>query len=85
MGGFSDFFNTIFGGMAGQTARRSTRSSQSYRRPQKPRSYEQEVTISLQEAYTGSTRDHIEIAVRNGNAAKTLGIQLGDVIKIVGK
>jgi S-adenosylmethionine hydrolase len=36
-------------------------------------------------AYTGSTRDHVEIAVRNGNAAKTLGVQVGDVIKIVGK
>jgi S-adenosylmethionine hydrolase len=36
-------------------------------------------------AYTGSTRDHIEIAVRNGNAARTLGVHLGDVIKIVGK
>ena len=36
-------------------------------------------------AYTGSTRDHIEIAVRNGNAARTLGVKLGDVIKIVGK
>ncbi|MBN2501103.1 MAG: DnaJ domain-containing protein [Anaerolineales bacterium] len=56
MGGFSDFFNTIFGGMGGQAARRSTRGGQqSYRRSQ-PRAYEQEVTISLQEAYTGSTR-----------------------------
>lgn len=36
-------------------------------------------------AYPGSTRDHIEIAVRNGNAAKRLGVQLGDVVKIVGK
>jgi S-adenosylmethionine hydrolase len=33
-------------------------------------------------AYTGSTRDHIEIAVRNGNAARALGVQLGDQIKV---
>ncbi len=33
-------------------------------------------------AYVGSTRDHIEIAIRNGNAAQTLGIQLGDMVKV---
>lgn len=33
-------------------------------------------------AYTGSSRDHIEIAVRNGNAALELGVQVGDVIKV---
>ncbi|MFN8457552.1 MAG: SAM-dependent chlorinase/fluorinase [Anaerolineae bacterium] len=33
-------------------------------------------------AYTGSTRDHIEIAIRNGNAAQTLGLRVGDVIKV---
>jgi hypothetical protein len=33
-------------------------------------------------AYVGSTRDHIAIALRNGNAARTLGIQLGDTIEI---
>ncbi len=33
-------------------------------------------------AYVGSTRDHIEIAIRNGNAAQTLGMKLGDVVKV---
>ncbi len=33
-------------------------------------------------AYTGSSRDQIEIAIRNGNAAKTLGLRVGDVIKV---
>jgi hypothetical protein len=33
-------------------------------------------------AYTGSTRDHIEIAIRNGNAAQALGVRVGDVIKV---
>ncbi|MBI1878632.1 MAG: SAM-dependent chlorinase/fluorinase [Chloroflexi bacterium] len=32
-------------------------------------------------AYTGSSRDHIEIAIRNGNAAQRLGLKVGDVIK----
>jgi S-adenosyl-L-methionine hydrolase (adenosine-forming) len=33
-------------------------------------------------AYTGSSRDHIEIAVRNGNAALELGLRVGDMVKI---
>jgi curved DNA-binding protein len=44
-GGFSDFFSSVFGGMSGSDVR--TR-----RAPQ----YEQYVSISLQEAYEGSTR-----------------------------
>ena len=33
-------------------------------------------------AYTGSTRDHIEIAVRNGNAARELGLHIGDTVDV---
>lgn len=33
-------------------------------------------------AYTGSTRDHIEIARRNGNAAQALDLQPGDTVQI---
>ena len=33
-------------------------------------------------AYVGSSQDHIEIAMRNGNAAKSLGLQPGDVVQI---
>ena len=33
-------------------------------------------------AYTGSSHDHIEIAVRNGSAARRLGLQVGDLIQI---
>lgn len=33
-------------------------------------------------AYPGSSRDHIEIAIRNGNAAKSLGVGVGDVVKV---
>jgi hypothetical protein len=32
--------------------------------------------------YIGSTHDHLEIAVRNGNAAQTLGLQRGNVVQI---
>ncbi len=49
-GGFSDFFNTIFGGMAGQ-------SHDFAGRPQvRTRDIEQPVYISLIEAYRGTTR-----------------------------
>ena len=33
-------------------------------------------------AYIGSSRDHIEIAIRNGNAANVLGLKVGDVVEI---
>ena len=33
-------------------------------------------------AYAGSTRGHLEIAVREGNAARMLGMGLGDVVRI---
>lgn len=33
-------------------------------------------------AYVGSTHNHIEIAVRNGNAAKALDLQLGHVVQV---
>jgi curved DNA-binding protein len=49
-GGFSDFFNAIFGGIRGS---RQGRSAPSRGRRQR---IEQPVHISLQEAYTGTTR-----------------------------
>jgi DnaJ-class molecular chaperone len=65
-GGFSDFFTQIFGNMGrgGTTQRRSTtvRSSQHVPpqgrpqgRPQRGRDYEQPVSISLRDAYHGTT------------------------------
>lgn len=54
-GGFSDFFSAIFGGMnVGQAARgRGTRGQTT--RGASP-TYEQQVTISLREAFSGTTR-----------------------------
>ena len=34
-------------------------------------------------AYVGSLRDHVEIALRNGNAALALGMKAGDTIQII--
>jgi S-adenosylmethionine hydrolase len=36
-------------------------------------------------AYVGSTRDHVEIAVRNGDAARQTGIKIGDAVLIRGR
>lgn len=50
---FSDFFSQIFGGMGG----RATPGGFEYQvRPQRGQDYEQEVEISLREAYQGTTR-----------------------------
>ena len=34
-------------------------------------------------AYVGSQRNHVEIALRNGNAALALGVKVGDTIQII--
>jgi len=53
-GSFSDFFSGIFGG--GSTGARRTRSYQYQSRPQTGQDIEQDVEISLAEAYRGTTR-----------------------------
>jgi curved DNA-binding protein len=50
---FSDFFSQIFGGMGG---RPGTGGSQYEMRPRRGQDLEQEVEITLQEAYQGTTR-----------------------------
>jgi curved DNA-binding protein len=47
LGGFSDFFQTIFGGM---------QRASGHTTPQRGRDYEQEVEITLEEAFRGTTR-----------------------------
>ena len=51
-GGFSDFFSALFGGMADPSMMGSRRSTYARQQP----SYEQPVTISLTEAFQGTTR-----------------------------
>jgi curved DNA-binding protein len=54
-GSFSDFFNSIFGGM-GDGPRRTSRSYEYGSRPRVGQDLEQEIEISLTEAYHGTTR-----------------------------
>lgn len=57
MGGFSDFFQQIFGGMGGFEPSGVQRGQRPPRRQaRQPQAFEQAVTISLEEAYRGSTR-----------------------------
>ncbi len=68
-GGFSDFFNTIFGGMAGQSQDFTGRTQS------RTRDIEQPVNISLAEAYNGTTRvvrvDGRQIEVKIPPGART--------------
>ena len=54
--GFSDFFRTIFGGMGGQTSGGRGRTRTAYAQPRQPLAYQQQVPVSLHEAYHGTTR-----------------------------
>lgn len=81
-GGFSDFFRNIFGGMPDSGSvpgRRSTTTSRQARsvRP----SYEQQVTISLQEAYMGSSR-LIDIDGRRIEVKTPPGAHTGTKVRI---
>jgi len=76
-GGFSDFFRTIFGGMAAQSARPSGGRSRG-------RDLEQHVTISLQEAYSGTTRS----MTRDGRTLEVRippGARSGTRVRLAGK
>lgn len=53
-GGFSDFFEAIFGGIGGGATRQRTRAAQAQQR--QPATYQQDVQITLEEAYRGAER-----------------------------
>lgn len=56
-GGFSDFFQSIFGGMRGGAAAGDTATGTRQRtRQARPLTYQQDVQISLEEAYRGAER-----------------------------
>ncbi|MEJ2010592.1 MAG: J domain-containing protein [Anaerolineales bacterium] len=79
-GGFSDFFNAIFGGMGGQPRQaRQTRSAGG-----RGRDIEQPIQITLQEAYSGTTRSFR----RDGKTLEVTippGTKTGTKIRVSGK
>jgi curved DNA-binding protein len=78
-GGFSDFFTQIFGGMGGG-ARTQTRRTV---RQARPRNYEYPLTISLQEAYQGSTRT-IQVEDRRMEVKLPAGAKTGTRVRMAG-
>ncbi len=70
-GGFSDFFNTFFGG--GGSSRSSRTSSRSPWPEAQRQSYESELNITLKEAYNGDTKD---IALNFNGENKNLSIKI---------
>ncbi len=78
-GGFSDFFSSIFGGMGAETARGAGRRVR--RTP--PRSYEQPVTISFQEAFRGTERS-IQVDGRRLEVKIPAGAKTGTKVRVPG-
>ncbi len=80
-GGFSDFFTQIFGGMgaAGPTRTQTRRTA----RVPRPQNYQQEVTISLQEAYNGAAR-MVQIGDRRMEVKIPAGAKTGTRVRMAG-
>jgi curved DNA-binding protein len=79
MGGFSDFFSAIFGGMGGETVRRTTTG----RRTRQPQAFEYPVQITLEEAYRGTTRQ-IQVDNRRIEGKIPPGAQTGTKVRLPG-
>ncbi len=76
-GVFSDFFRAIFGGMGGgPTSRVSSRTRPSA-------AYQQPVTISLQEAYHGTTREILS-GQRRLQVRIPAGVKTGSKVRVAG-
>jgi curved DNA-binding protein len=82
-GGFSDFFNRIFGGIGGFP--RTPGKQQTVQRRDKKPSYDQELIISLNDAYSGTERKididgrRIEVKIPRGARTGTR-VRVADVI-----
>jgi curved DNA-binding protein len=81
-GGFSDFFRRIFGGMPDAGTAQPGRGYASSRQTRSARpSYEQRVTISLQEAFQGAVR-RIEIDGRRIEVKTPPGAHTGTKVRV---
>jgi curved DNA-binding protein len=88
-GGFSEFFSRIFGGMPETGSGPAGRARPTGRTAQRP-SFEQQVTISLQEAYQGSSRlievDGKRLEVKTPPGARTgTKVRVSNAVPMVGQ
>jgi len=84
MGGFSDFFSSIFGMGADYADESDDYYSNRIRRPQAGRDIEGEISITLEEAYHGTKR-MIEVGGRRIEATVPKGIKNNNKIKLSGQ
>ncbi len=83
-GGFSDFFEMLFGRGAGGFGGRSGFAEQAYTQPRAAPAYEQTVQISLYEAYHGATRT---LSLESGERREVKippGVKTGSKIRLSG-
>lgn len=88
LGGFSDFFETLFGGMGGLGGfgrGTNTRTTQQRAQPQRMANVEHEVQITLEEAYNGTART---LQFEDGHKIEARippGVRTGSKIRLSGQ
>jgi curved DNA-binding protein len=80
-GDFSDFFRSIFGGMSGMGSTARNPGGTYTRTAQPPQTFQQNVPISLTEAYNGTTR-RIEIDGRQKDVIIPRGAKTGTKVRV---
>jgi curved DNA-binding protein len=84
-GGFSDFFQSIFGGAGGMggAPRGRTAGTREYARRSQPASYQQNVQITLEEAYRGAERS-VNVDGRRLQMKIPAGARSGTKVRMAG-
>ena len=85
LGGFSDFFETLFGGMAGARGTRRTARRPEPQNLRQGRDIEHPVEISLEEAFNGTTRLLTFEGGRRIEASIPPGVKSGSKIRLSGQ
>jgi curved DNA-binding protein len=82
--GFSDFFESIFGGIGGSAPGSSTRTARRAQAATRGRDLEQEVEITLEEAFHGAQR-LMEVDGRRLELKIPAGVKTGSRVRIAGE
>ena len=85
LGGFSDFFETLFGGMTGARSTRRPAGQAAYQRMQRGQDIEHTVDITLEEAFRGTTRLLTYEGGRRIEASFPPGVRSGSRVRLSGQ